>query len=119
MSEYIDVVRMAWDQLHTQDPSLSYEGEHYRFTSPPFNPWGGRELVRTRIPIFLAAMKPKMMQLAGEKADGWIGYMSPPDFLEHHVNKHLAISAARANRHPATIKLASETRCTVHADRQL
>ena len=23
----------------------------------------------------------KMMQLAGEKADGWIGYMAPPDWL--------------------------------------
>jgi alkanesulfonate monooxygenase SsuD/methylene tetrahydromethanopterin reductase-like flavin-dependent oxidoreductase (luciferase family) len=119
MSEYLDVVRMSWDQLHTQDPSLSYEGEHYRFTSPPFNPWGGRELVRTRIPIFLAAMKPKMMQLAGEKADGWIGYMSPPDFLNDHVKKHLAIGAARAGRDPATIRLASETICSVHEDRDV
>jgi alkanesulfonate monooxygenase SsuD/methylene tetrahydromethanopterin reductase-like flavin-dependent oxidoreductase (luciferase family) len=117
MSEYIDVVRMSWDQLQTQDPSLSYEGEHYRFTSPPFNPWGGRELVRTRIPIFLAAMKPRMMQVAGEKADGWIGYMSAPDFLEDHVKRNLAIGAERSGRDPGEIKLASETICSVHEDR--
>lgn len=116
MSEYLDVVRMSWDQLQTQDPSLSYAGEHYRFTSPPFNPWGGRELARQRIPIYLAAMKPKMMQLAGEKADGWIGYMSPPDFLEGHVKKNLAIGAERSGREPSEIRLASETICCVHED---
>jgi alkanesulfonate monooxygenase SsuD/methylene tetrahydromethanopterin reductase-like flavin-dependent oxidoreductase (luciferase family) len=119
MSEYIDVVRMSWDQLQTQDPSLSYDGEHYRFTSPPFNPWGGRELVRTRIPIYVAAMKPKMMQLAGEKGDGWIGYMSSPDFLENHIKKNLAIGAERAGRDPNEIKLASETICSVHEDRSV
>lgn len=116
MSEYLDVVRMSWDQLQTQDPELSYEGEHYTFVSPPFNPWGGRELARTRIPIFLAAMKPKMMQLAGEKADGWIGYMSPPDFLEDHVKANLRIGAERSGRDPDEIKLASETICSVHED---
>jgi alkanesulfonate monooxygenase SsuD/methylene tetrahydromethanopterin reductase-like flavin-dependent oxidoreductase (luciferase family) len=119
MSEYIDVVRMGWDQLQTQDPTLSYEGEHYRFTSPPFNPWGGRELVRTRIPIYLAASKPKMMQLAGEKADGWIGYMAPPDYLENQIKKNIAIGAARAGRDPAEIKMASETICSVHEDRDV
>ena len=67
MSEYIDVVRMGWDQLQTQDPSLSYEEGALQVHLAPFNPWGGRELVHTRIPIYLAAMKPKMMQLAGEK----------------------------------------------------
>ena len=41
MSEYIDVVRMSWDQLQTQDPSLSYDGEHYRFTSPRSTPGAG------------------------------------------------------------------------------
>ena len=61
MREYIDVVRMAWQQLATQDPSLSYQGKYYSFTAPPFNPWGGRELVRDRIPIYLGAMGPQMM----------------------------------------------------------
>lgn len=119
MREYIDVVRMSWDQLQTQDPSLSYQGEHYRLTSPPFNPWGGRELVRTRIPIYLAASKPKMMQLAGEKADGWIGYMSPPAYLREQIKPNIAIGAERAGRDPSEIKLASETICSVHEDRSV
>ena len=118
MSEYIDVVRMAWDQLQTQDPSLSYEGEHYTFTTPPFNPWGGRELARTRIPIYVAAMKPRMMQLAGEKGDGWIGYMSPPDFLTDHVKVNLAKGAERSGRDPDEIVLSSELICSVHEDRE-
>ena len=46
------------------------EGKHYRCSPPPFNPWGDRTLARPRIPIYLAAMGPRMVRLCGEKADG-------------------------------------------------
>ena len=43
--------------------------------------------------------------------------MSPPDFLENHVKKNLAIGAERSGRDPKEVKLASETICSVHEDR--
>jgi alkanesulfonate monooxygenase SsuD/methylene tetrahydromethanopterin reductase-like flavin-dependent oxidoreductase (luciferase family) len=119
LSEYIDVIRMSWDYLHTMDASTQFNGKHYRFTPPADNPWGGRELLRRRIPIYLAAMRPKMIQLAGQKADGWIGYMAPPRFLDDHVRPNLVIGAERAGRDPADVKLASETICSVHDDRSI
>lgn len=119
MREYIDVVRLAWKHIVTQDPTLSYEGEHYRFTAPPFNPWGGRELVREQIPIYLGAMGPQMMRLAGEKADGWIGVMASPEAIENTVRPNIVIGAERAGRDPAEVRLTAETICCVHPDRDV
>ena len=97
MSEYIDVLRISWEHLHTGEPA-SYEGEHYRFASPPFNPWGLRETARERIPIMLAAMRPRLMALAGEKADGWLGYLATPKFVEERVRPDRLAPSASAGR---------------------
>jgi deazaflavin-dependent oxidoreductase (nitroreductase family) len=70
MSEYIDVLRVAWDYLRDFDPACRYSGEHFRFEPPPFNPWGVWKMDRTRIPIFLAGLRSRIMQLAGA-AECW------------------------------------------------
>lgn len=119
MREYVDILRMSWTQLQTQDPSLQYSGSHYQFVSPPFNPWGGRDLVRPQIPIYLGAMGPKMMQLAGETADGWIGVMSSPEVLKATVLPNIAIGAQRVGRDPGELTLAAETICSIHEDRRI
>lgn len=120
MSEYIDVLRMSWDQLATCDPSLKYSGRFYRFmSSPAANLWGGRELPRRQIPIYLAAVGPRMMQLVGEKADGWVGYLCSPEFADKQVKPRIAVGAERAGRHPSSIQLAAETICSVHEDREV
>ena len=119
LGECVDVVRMSWDQLRTQDPSLQYQGEHYRFATPPVNPWGGRELARERIPIHVAGMGPKMMQLAGEKGEGWIGFMTPPAYLRDRVRPEVVAGAERAGRDPSEVEMASETICCVHPDREV
>src|SRR5581483_4126034 len=60
MREYIDIARITWEYLRTQEP-VSYQGKHYQFESMPMNPWGPREMARDRIPIMLAATGPKMI----------------------------------------------------------
>jgi 5,10-methylenetetrahydromethanopterin reductase len=117
MREYIDVVRMTWDYLGAGAPAMSYEGEHYRFQSPPLNPWGGRELARGRIPIYLSAMRPLMLQLAGEKADGTLGYLQTPEFIEQRVRPNLVKGAQRAGRDPASVDHAALVICCVSDDR--
>jgi probable F420-dependent oxidoreductase len=119
LREFVQVVRLAWEQLETQDPALRFEGEHYRFVPPPVNPWGGRELARRRIPILCAGMGPQMMQLAGEVGDGWIGYMATPRLLAERIRPNVTIGAERAGRDPSKLSFASETICCVHEDRQV
>jgi probable F420-dependent oxidoreductase len=117
-SEYIDVLRLSWQYLNTgqADP---YEGTHYRFTPPPINPWGVRNPGRERIPIYLAAMRPRLLRLAGEKADGWVGYLPTPKFVAERVRPEIDAGARRAGRDPNEIDLATEVICSVSPDRDV
>lgn len=116
MREYIDVLRLSWEHLYSGEPA-SYEGKHYRFASPPFNPWGGRNMVRSQIPIYLAGMRPKLLGLVGEKADGWMGYLATPKFIDERVRPAIADGAQRAGRDPSEVTIATEVICSVSPDR--
>jgi F420-dependent oxidoreductase-like protein len=93
--EYVDIVRKA-----LRREVVRAEGEF--FTLPlPHGP--GRALrltvhpVRDHIPLYLAAVGPKNLELAGEIADGWLAiFLSPqsaPEWLSH-----VAAGRARAGK---------------------
>src|SRR4249920_1376562 len=69
--EYVDVVRLT---LARQN--VTYGGE---FVTLPLPDGPGRPLrlsmrtARDRVPLYLAAVGPKNVELAGEIADGWLG----------------------------------------------
>ena len=83
--EYVDVVRMALARER-----VAYAGEHYRLPLPD-GPGKALRLtvhpVRRDIPLYLAAVGPKSMELAGEIADGWLASFFSPrhagDSLRH------------------------------------
>jgi F420-dependent oxidoreductase-like protein len=75
--EYVDIVRKA-----LRRERLSYEGEF--FTLPlPDGPGKALTLtvhpVREYIPIYLAAIGPKNLELCGELADGWLAIWFAPE----------------------------------------
>jgi probable F420-dependent oxidoreductase len=118
MSEYLDVLRLSWEYLATGTADR-FEGEHYRFVAPPVNPWGERDLPRTRIPIGLAAMGPKLVELCGRKADAWLGYFATTKYVEQFVRPHLEIGAKQAGRDPSEVQICAEAVCSVSPDREL
>jgi alkanesulfonate monooxygenase SsuD/methylene tetrahydromethanopterin reductase-like flavin-dependent oxidoreductase (luciferase family) len=118
MSDYIEVVRLAWHHLHTGEP-VSFAGEHYRIQSPPLNPWGGRTTARDQIPLYLAAMRPKLMELCGRKADGWLGYLATPKFIDERVRPAIEAGAKAAGRDSSEIRIATEVICCVSPDRDV
>jgi F420-dependent oxidoreductase-like protein len=77
--EYIEIVRRIW----AREAPLDYQGEAYQI---PIK--GGTGLgkplkliihpLRARIPIYLAAIGPKNIELAGELADGWLPIFFSP-----------------------------------------
>jgi len=74
--EYVDIVKLA-----LQRRTVSYDGEH--FTLPlPDGPGKALRLslhpVRDRLPIYLAAVGPRNLALAGEIADGWLAIFFSP-----------------------------------------
>jgi F420-dependent oxidoreductase-like protein len=75
--EYVDIVRMA-----LRRHMVRYDGSH--FTLPlPDGPGKSLSLtlhpVRPEIPIYLAAVGPRNLELAGEIADGWLAIFFSPE----------------------------------------
>ena len=75
--EYVDIVRMA-----LRRDSVAYAGRH--FTLPvPGGPGKALKLTihppRAHLPIYLAAVGPKNLELAGEIADGWHAIFFSPE----------------------------------------
>ncbi|HHU09664.1 MAG TPA: LLM class F420-dependent oxidoreductase [Intrasporangiaceae bacterium] len=75
--EYIDIVRSA-----LRRERLEYAGRH--FTLPlPDGPGKALKLtirpVREEVPIYLAAVGPKNLELTGEIADGWLAVFFAPE----------------------------------------
>jgi F420-dependent oxidoreductase-like protein len=75
--EYVEIVRMA-----LRRERLQYAGEHWTLPLPD-GPGKPLKLtvhpVRERIPIYLAAVGPKNLELTGEIADGWLAIFFSPE----------------------------------------
>ncbi len=89
--EYVAIVRMALSRQKVQ-----FDGEF--FTLPlPDGPGKALTLtvhpVRENIPIYLAAVGPKNLELAGEIADGWLAIFYSPEYAAEH---RAGIEAGRA-----------------------
>src|SRR2546423_9753185 len=74
--EYVEIVRKA-----LRRETLRYEGAHYTLPLPD-GPGKALKLTvhpaREHIPVYLAAIGPKNLELAGEIADGWLGVVFSP-----------------------------------------
>ncbi len=75
--EYVDIVRLALARKR-----LEYAGEHFALPLPD-GPGKALKLtvhpVRERIPVYLAAVGPRNLELAGEIADGWLAIFFSPE----------------------------------------
>ncbi|WP_433655138.1 LLM class flavin-dependent oxidoreductase [Nocardia sp. CA-128927] len=117
MREFIDVVRTSWEYQNSEG-DVSCEGRHYSFRGSSIDPFRSRSLARPRIPMYLGAMGPQMLRLAGEKADGVIGALLSPSYIEDHIRPNLARGAERSNRDPASIEIVSLAICAVSHNRE-
>jgi F420-dependent oxidoreductase-like protein len=75
--EYVDVVRMA-----LRRETVRYDGEHFRLPLPD-GPGKAIKLtvhpVRSEIPVYLAAVGPRNLELTGQVADGWLAIFFSPE----------------------------------------
>ncbi len=91
--EYVEIVRLALaretvrhDGTHWTLPLPDGPGKALRLTVHP---------VREHLPVYLAAVGPKNLELAGEIADGWLAIFFAP---EHAAESMDRITAGRAKR---------------------
>jgi F420-dependent oxidoreductase-like protein len=89
--EYVDIVKLALSRGRVQ-----YEGETYQLPLPD-GPGKALHLMlhpeREHIPVYLAAIGPKNLELAGEIADGWLPVFFSPAHAEEQLER---IRAGRA-----------------------
>ena len=89
--EYVDIVNLALSRKRVR-----YEGQHYTLPLPD-GPGKALQLtvhpVREHIPIYLASVGPKNLELTGEIADGWLAIFFSTDYVADQL---ALISAGRA-----------------------
>lgn len=109
LRESVDIIRTLWC-----DGAVSYQGE--TVTIEHFDLWFTPS--RQEIPIYLAAVFPKMMEVCGEIAQGVILTRSTLE-TGRQVAEHVAIGARRVGRSPQDIEITSLLPCCVHPQRQV
>lgn len=80
LRENIAIIRQAF-----RGEALSFAGEHYQLPIPDSDAKALRLGFPARaIPIYLASLAPKGLELTGELADGWLGTSFMPESAEAH-----------------------------------
>ena len=91
--EYVEIIR----KVHSRE-RVSHEGANWTLPLPG-GPGKPLKLtihpVRERIPLYIAAIGPKNLELTGEIADGWLGIFFAPEQAE------LSLASVRAGREKA------------------
>jgi len=94
LREYVEILRIAFS-----GEKIVYDGQEYQLPLPggegkalrlslPSNP---------QIPIFLAALGPKSLEMTGALADGWLGTSFVPEAADVYLD-HIRAGAAQAGR---------------------
>lgn len=97
LSEAIDIFRGVWDGSNPQP--LRINGQQYQISGMKRGP-----LPAHPIPIWLGAIKPRMLRLTGQKGDGWLpslGYVKPHEIPA--ANQIIDQAAREAGRDPREI----------------
>jgi F420-dependent oxidoreductase-like protein len=93
--DYVTVVRMALERRR-----VAYQGQTLELPLPD-GPGKALKLTispaQARLPVYLGAMGPQNLALAGELADGWLGFLFAPEHAAGFRDQ-LAAGAARAGR---------------------
>ena len=93
MRETVQIVRTVFD-----GEKVEFSGSQYRIPRP-----GGEgrpmrvSLPPVSVPVYLATLSPKMLELTGEMADGWLGTSFVPEGAAAYF-RHLDAGLARACR---------------------
>ncbi len=116
MREYIEVVRLVMDTARQGDGSIEYDGRFYQIRARSFF---GRSTPQPRpqVPIYLAAVKPRMAALTGEIADGLVGNpMFSPQHVADTIVPHLAAGLRTAGRQRSDIEVLGQCFAVVDND---
>ncbi|ARN75207.1 hypothetical protein BST96_14430 [Oceanicoccus sagamiensis] len=93
-------------------------GEKTNFAGDTLKSRGYQQLPTPNQPIYLAGLRPKMVETAAEIGDGVILNLFPKSALAK-IHEHIAIGAERAGKDPATIEVVSRHMIAVGEDKAM
>src|SRR3989441_8710537 len=101
MREIVEIVRRA-----TSGERVAFKGRVYELPLPGGEGKALRSSAEPRldIPVYLATLSPRSLELTGEIADGWLGTSFMPEHARVFLD-HLAVGAKRAGRSLAALDL--------------
>ena len=105
IEEYVGLVRALW-------AGQPFHGEVFRLSRPFVL---DRVPHRTQLPIYLAALQPRMLALAGRIADGVILTLMSPEQAGDAV-RMVRTAAADAGREPASVSIVCVLQCCLSED---
>lgn len=98
MRETVEIVRAVFT-----GEKVTYAGRHYGLPRPGSKPMRV-SLPPVSVPVYLATLSPKMLELTGEIADGWLGTSFVPERADAYFT-HLDAGLARAGRTRASLDI--------------
>ncbi|WP_274918722.1 LLM class flavin-dependent oxidoreductase [Streptomyces sp. WZ-12] len=114
MRETVDVLRAAFT-----GEKITYHGSQYRIPLPDGE---GRPMRLSApagsVPIYLAALSPKMLELTGAVADGWLGTSFLPEGADAYFT-HLDTGLARAGRQRADLDICQGAEINILSEGEL
>ncbi|MEO6627414.1 MAG: LLM class flavin-dependent oxidoreductase, partial [Aquihabitans sp.] len=106
--EIIEICRTVW----ARDDKLTHQGKYYAMPLPEGQGTGlGKPLkiiahpVRSQIPIWVASLGPKNVQMTAEVADGWMPILFDPLHAQDVWGPDLAIGAAKRDSSLGTLQI--------------
>lgn len=106
--EIIDICRQVW----ARSGRVRYDGDHYRLPLPQDRGTGlGKPLkmithpMRERIPIYVAALGPANVEMAAEKAEGWLPIFYIPEKADAVWGDALRAGTARRDEELGRLEL--------------
>lgn len=115
LRECVDICRMVW----RREP-VTYDGRAFRLPLPAGQGTGlGKPLklitrpARSRIPIYLASLRPKAVELTAEVAEGWYPIFFVPEAAEEVWGAALAAGAARRSPDLPPLEICAGGLCAV------
>ncbi len=106
LRETITIVRRLLD-----GERVTFKGQVFQVADVSLGAAGPPE----RVPIYIAALGPRMLELAGEMADGVLLSWAPTGYLPQ-VTEHVRRGAVKAGRDPSEIDIAGYVRVAVADD---
>jgi 5,10-methylenetetrahydromethanopterin reductase len=108
MREVTEIVRHA-----LTGNAVNFAGEIYHLSGAQLS----ARPVRSGVPVYIAGIGPRVLELAGEIADGTFLMFPTEDSLKTSLT-HIAEGAARANRNPGKLDVVAYVFTSVATDRQ-